>query len=174
MYLFSTVEPCYWQGLAKIMAEISNHIQCVLQKTQSCRIFNGILAKLWHEQVFTFHYSVWPWLFVHVLILMLPNKLALTKRHCLFYLRSKYGVSAQNLLLCWCWARSVLSMCLAEVYLCIIWVHIGFVCVYFECALYRAHGELKLWFEISTSWTQKKSWKHASANFLCGLPNRCC
>ena len=38
----------------------------------------------------------------------------------------------------------VCSMCLAVLYLCIIWVHIGFVCVYFEFVLYRAHGELEM------------------------------
>ena len=63
------------------------------------------------------------------------------------------------------WAHGVYSMCLAVLYLYIIWVHIGFVYVYFEFALLS-----------STWWTQygfksahrehKKIWTHASTNLL--------
>ena len=49
-------------------------------------------------------------------------------------------------LLCWRCEHGVFSMSLAVIYLCIIWVHIGFVCVYFGFTLFsnRAHGELKM------------------------------
>ena len=56
----------------------------------------------------------------------LSSKLAarFTKRHCVFYLCSKYCVPAQNWLLCWCWAHGVFSMCLVVPYLFIIMVHV--------------------------------------------------
>ena len=44
-------------------------------------------------------------------------------------------------------------MCSAVLFLCIIWVHIGFVCAYFE--LMSLHMVISKWFQISTSWTQK-------------------
>ena len=49
------------------------------------------------------------------------------------------------------------SMCLAVLYLCIIWVHIGFVCVYFECMFVIEHILNSKWFQISTSWTPKNA-----------------
>ena len=97
--------------------------------------------------------------------LVFPRILAFTKRHCVFYLSSKNCVRAQNQPLSWCWAHGVFFMCLAVLYLYIIWVHIGFMCVYFAFTLLS-----------STWWTQngfksahrehKTSWTHASTYLL--------
>ena len=76
-----------------------------------------------------------------------------------FYIGSKYCVLAQNQLLCICWVYGMFSMCLAVLYLWIIWVHNGFVCVYFEFMLLSSTWWTQNGFKSAYRiylWTQKK------------------
>ena len=59
----------------------------------------------------------------------------------------------------------IMSMCLAVLYLCIIWVPIGFVCVDFEFTLLSSTWRSQNGFK-SAHREHEKSWTHACTNLL--------
>ena len=114
-------------------------LTCMAFDWLCCWLYDWLIQIKMGNSSHAMHYGI-TWLLGISTIFMghwLPSKSAFTKCHCVFHLCSKYCVSAQNQLLCWCWAQGVFHVFGCVIYIAFMVTHmnIGFVCVYFEYML---------------------------------------